>query len=179
MWCRIKTPASPFLSKSFGGNHARQAIQSHLAWCVKGKLARGESESETKWMWCQTSHCVSLSLIVSGFDSTGKIDSETHFHLSSCTAFLSNPTLSQAYWTVQLYTRETYQWYTCCMYEVGQIKNILQNVDVSVSKSTAKRRVHQSKYWRFNTRHKSSYGQRSLCSRLLFHDPEKYGVSFQ
>lgn len=48
------TPASPFLCKSFGGNHAWHALQSHLAWYVKVQLARGKNEAETKWMWCQT-----------------------------------------------------------------------------------------------------------------------------
>lgn len=84
MWCQFRTPASPFLWKSFGGNHAWQTLQSHLAWCVKkSQLARGKSESETPWMWCQTSivnNCVSSSLTVSLLDSTGAITSEFWTH---------------------------------------------------------------------------------------------------
>ncbi len=45
----------------------------------------------------------------------------------------------------------------------SQVKNTLQEVDVSLSKSTIKRRLHQSKYRGFTTRCKQ--GQIKLCQK--------------
>lgn len=140
MWCRIKTPASPFLSKSFGGNYAWQAIQSHLAWHVKRKLAQGKSESETKWMWCQTFHCISLSRTVSGLDSTwfsiqkfGHNNPGFRLHLISPTI----PNLNCAtvlWWNIWsrvhlLYVQKLHIFYHLAL---GQIRNILKKVYVCV-----------------------------------------------
>jgi hypothetical protein len=51
---------------------------------------------------------------------------------------------------------------------VGQIKNTLQEGGVSVSKSTIKRRLHQSKCRRFTTRCKSLVSLKNRKTRLEF-----------
>ena len=51
---------------------------------------------------------------------------------------------------------------------VGQIKNTLQEVGVSVSKSTIKRRLHQSKYRGFTTRCKPLVSLKNRKTRLEF-----------
>ncbi len=51
---------------------------------------------------------------------------------------------------------------------VGQIKNTLQEVDVCVSKSTIKRRLHQSEYRGFTTRCKPLVSLKNRKARLEF-----------
>ncbi len=51
---------------------------------------------------------------------------------------------------------------------VGQIKNTLQEVGVCVSKSTIKRRLHQSEYRGFTTRCKPSVSLKNRKARLEF-----------
>ena len=55
-----------------------------------------------------------------------------------------------------------------CFTTVGQIKNTLREVDVSVLKSTIKRKLHQSKYGRFTTRYKLLVSLKNRKTRSEF-----------
>ena len=65
-------------------------------------------------------------------------------------------------------TEELFPWLRKTFTTVGQIKNTLQEVGVCVSKSTIKRRLHQSEYRGFNTRCKPLVSLKNRKTRLEF-----------